>query len=84
MSSLSAMTDRVGGDGGAICISPEGSIGIEFNSTRMAWAYIKLDECQDGRVTIHSGIYPSLTPIIYCFDIFLYFQDATEERTSFT
>jgi hypothetical protein len=39
------MTKWVGGDGGAISLSnlsKNGEIGIEFNSRRMAWAYIKV------------------------------------------
>jgi hypothetical protein len=49
------MTSRVGGDGGAICLSSDGKIGIEFNSNRMAWAYIKLSESNGNQVRVHSG-----------------------------
>jgi hypothetical protein len=49
------MTSRVGGDGGAICLSSEGKIGIEFNSNRMAWAYIKVSESNGNQVRVHSG-----------------------------
>ena len=49
------MTSRVGGDGGAISISPSGAIGIEFNSKRMAWAYIIVSEADGDQVKVHSG-----------------------------
>eukprot|EP00095_Tigriopus_kingsejongensis_P010402 maker-scaffold1716_size30199-snap-gene-0.10 protein:Tk10402 transcript:maker-scaffold1716_size30199-snap-gene-0.10-mRNA-1 annotation:"hypothetical protein DAPPUDRAFT_303765" len=46
--SLDYMSTRVGGDGGAIAVSPKGEVGIEWNSERMGWAY-----ATRGRV--HSG-----------------------------
>lgn len=38
---LDLMTDRVGGDGGGIIITKDGDIGIEWNSFRMAWAFVR-------------------------------------------
>ena len=59
---LETMSERVGGDGGAIALSPNGEIGFDWNSRRMAWAYIDASECyQDASkghkmaVTVHSG-----------------------------
>ena len=48
LTSLESMTQKVGGDGGAICISSRGQVGIEWNSDRMSWASLILsqdDEC---------------------------------------
>ncbi|XP_059090382.1 isoaspartyl peptidase/L-asparaginase-like [Tigriopus californicus] len=45
---LDFMEQRVGGDGGAVLVTQSGDIGIEWNSTRMGWAYA----C-NGR--LHSG-----------------------------
>ena len=36
---LATMTTRVGGDGGVIAISPQGEVGIEWNSEQMSWAW---------------------------------------------
>ena len=44
LTSLESMTQRVGGDGGAICISSCGQVGIEWNSDRMSWASLILDD----------------------------------------
>ena len=38
---LDFMVGRVGGDGGAVAISREGEVGVEWNSERMAWAYVR-------------------------------------------
>lgn len=42
------MTRLIGGDGGAISINKEGQIGINFNSNRLAWAYIKDNQLHKG------------------------------------
>ena len=36
---LTTMTQRVGGDGGAIALSPDGAAGVSWNSEQMSWAY---------------------------------------------
>ena len=46
------MQNRVGGDGGVICIDKSGEIAIDFISEGMSWAYVKNNE-------LHSGIYPT-------------------------
>ena len=40
---MAEMTERIGGDGGAIAIDTKGSIAIGWNAERMAWAYAILD-----------------------------------------
>ena len=45
---LKEMTERVGGDGGAISISRKGQIGIGWNSSRMGWAYATKDQVHSG------------------------------------
>ena len=54
---MDEMTERIGGDGGAIAIDTKGSIAIGFNSKRMAWAYAVLDLDKDDNtlVQVHSG-----------------------------
>ena len=37
-SALTVMARRLGGCGGAICLSPQGGLGIAFTTERMAWA----------------------------------------------
>ncbi|ODM95470.1 putative isoaspartyl peptidase/L-asparaginase [Orchesella cincta] len=52
LSALNFMTSRIPeGDGGAIVITKNGEVGYNFNSNKMAWAYIKGDEN-----VIHYGI----------------------------
>ena len=41
---LDDMTQKVGGDGGGIAITPDGKIGVDWNSERMAWAYVSEDD----------------------------------------
>lgn len=43
MEVLNKMTSKVGGDGGAILLTPTGSVGIEFNSLRMSWGYLRVE-----------------------------------------
>lgn len=38
---LNYMTEVVGGDGGGIVVTCDGLVGVNWNSTRMAWAYAK-------------------------------------------
>jgi beta-aspartyl-peptidase (threonine type) len=45
---LEFMTANVGGDGGGIALTKEGEVGIEWNSKRMAWAFIKEDKLHFG------------------------------------
>ena len=54
---MDEMTERIGGDGGAIAIDTKGTIAIGFNSKRMAWAYAVLDLDKDDNtlVQVHSG-----------------------------
>ena len=54
---MDEMTERIGGDGGAIAIDSKGTIAIGFNSKRMAWAYAVLDLDKDDNtlVQVHSG-----------------------------
>jgi len=59
---MDEMTERIGGDGGAIAIDTKGTIAIGFNSKRMAWAYAVLDDEEDDNsftsktlVQVHSG-----------------------------
>ena len=54
---MDEMTERIGGDGGAIAIDTKGAIAIGFNSKRMAWAYAVLDLDKDDNtlVQVHSG-----------------------------
>ena len=52
---LDQMTKRVGGDGGAIAIDSQGQIAIEWNSARMAWAYVALLEENCLKVEVHWG-----------------------------
>ena len=47
---LDEMVEKVGGEGGAICLSKSGEIGIEWNTKRMSWAYVKSHE-----LVIHLG-----------------------------
>ena len=54
---MDEMTERIGGDGGAIAIDTKGTIAIGFNSKRMAWAYAVLDLDKDDNtlVQVHWG-----------------------------
>ena len=51
LASFDYMTRRVGGDGGGVALSKEGEVGVQWNTRRLAWAYIK-----DG--ILHQGCYP--------------------------
>lgn len=48
---LTYMTGRVGGDGGVIALSPNGNVGIGWNSNQMSWAYGR-----EGQ--LHYGVNP--------------------------
>jgi isoaspartyl peptidase/L-asparaginase-like protein (Ntn-hydrolase superfamily) len=57
-SCLDQMSERVGGDGGAISIDTRGQIAIEWNSMRMSWAYAIVDLSADNQTSllkVHSG-----------------------------
>ena len=45
---LAEMKERTGGTAGAITLSKDGRIGIDFNSRRMAWAYVRAGELHYG------------------------------------
>ena len=49
---MDEMTERIGGDGGAIAIDTKGTIAIGFNSKRMAWAYAVLDLDKDDNTLV--------------------------------
>ena len=49
------MSDRVGGDGGAICISASGEIGIEWNSDKMSWASLQVGQEEDQPIQVNYG-----------------------------
>ena len=46
---LAHMSSRVGGRGGAICVSPSGAVGVAYSTSRMAWACMR-DEGGDAGV----------------------------------
>lgn len=53
---MNEMTERIGGDGGAIAINTQKkAIAIGWNSHRMAWAYAVLDEDNTTSIQVHSG-----------------------------
>ena len=49
------MSDRIGGDGGAICISASGEIGIEWNSDKMSWATLQVGQEEDQPIQVNYG-----------------------------
>ena len=50
---LEHMSTRVGGRGGAICVSPSGAVGVAYSTSRMAWACMR-DE--GGDAVVRCGI----------------------------
>ena len=52
---MAEMTERIGGDGGAIALDTKGSVAVGFNSERMAWAYAILNDRYASSVQVHSG-----------------------------
>ena len=52
---MAEMTERIGGDGGAIALDTKGRVAIGFNSQRMAWAYAILEGRRFTSVQVHSG-----------------------------